>query len=131
MLFTLPQIEGKIREFTGIMYAPDEFIPTFGYTTQTGLPHIDIEKGHYLLIVCERGVELSRERFKDPDALLFKVLHDISFSMAFDSIAEDANYQNYKTRLLQTQKNIISKVNGYFVATEKQSQHDSLTTELV
>jgi len=111
MLLTLPQIEGKIREFTTIIYAPEEFIPTFGSSNQTGLPHIEIKDGHYTLIVCQSGEELSRESFDDPDQLVFKVLEDISFSMACDLVFEDTNDQNFRERFLYAQKNIISKIN--------------------
>ena len=95
MLLTLPQVEGKIREFAAIIHAPEEFIPTFGFSNETGLPHIEIDDRFYSLIVSENGVELTRETFDDPDELLFKVLHDISFSMACDRVFEDTNYQSF------------------------------------
>ena len=110
MLLTLPQVEGKIREFAAIIYAPEEFIPTFGSSNQTGLPHIEIDDRFYSLIVCENGKELTRETFDDPDELLFKVLHDISFSMACDRVFENTNYQSFRERFFQAQKNIISKI---------------------
>lgn len=130
MLLTLPQIEGKIREFADIINAPKEFIPTYGFSNQTGLSHIEINDGYYTLIVCENGVELSREIFDDPDELLFKVLHDISFSMACDRVFEDTNYQSFRERFFQAQKNIISKINLYYMDKVKLKQ-DTLTTEMV
>ena len=128
MLLTLPQIEGKIRELAAIIYAPEEFIPTFGFSNQTGLPHIEINDGHYTLIVCENGEELSREIFDDPDELLLKVLHDISFSMACDRVFEDTSDQNFRERLLYAQKNIISKIYLYHGDTIKRKQ-ETLSTE--
>jgi len=128
MLLTLPQIEGKIREFAAIIYAPEEFIPTFGFSNQTGLSHIEIHSRHYALIVCENGEEVSRETFDDPDELLFKVLHDISFSMACDRVFEDTNFQSFKERFFQAQKNIISKINLFYMDKVKLKQ-DTLSPE--
>jgi len=128
MILKLPQIEGKIREFAAIIHAPEEFIPTFGFSNQTGLPHIEINDGHYTLIVSENGKELSRERFDDPDELLFKVLHDISFSMACDRVFKDTNYRSFRERFFQAQKNIISKINLYYMDKVKLKQ-EKLSTE--
>ena len=113
MLLTLLQIEGKIREFASIINAPEEFIPTFGSSNQTGLPHIEIKRKHYALVVSENDVELSRETFDNADELVFKVLQDISFSMACDLVSEDTNDQNFRERFLEAQKNIISKIYSY------------------
>lgn len=127
MILTLRQIEGKIREYAAIINAPEEFIPTFGSSDQTGLPHIEIEGKHYALVVCENDEELSREKFNNSDELLFKVLHDISFSMACDLVFEDMNDQNFRERFLSAQKNILSKINRYSIDKEKM-KHDTLTT---
>ena len=110
MLLTLPQIEGKIRELTTIISAPEEFIPTFGSSNQSGLSHIEIDDGCYSLIVREEGLELSRETFDNADELVVKVLQDISFSMASDLVFEDTNDKNYRERFLATQKHFMSKI---------------------
>ena len=127
MLLTLLQIEGKIREIATIIHTPEEFILTFGFSNKTGLPHIEINDGHYTLIVCENGVELSRELFDDPDELLLKVLHDISFSMACDLVFEDTSDKNFRERFLDAQKNIISKIYLYHSDTVKRKQEIVIT----
>ncbi len=128
MLLTLLQIEDKIREFATIIYAPEEFIPTFGSSNQSGLPHIEIHDGCYSLVVSEKGFELLRETFDNADELVFKVLQDISYSMACDLVFEDTNDQNFRERFLIAQKNIISKINLYSSDTIKMKQ-DTLSTE--
>jgi len=127
MLLTLLQIEGKIRELAGIIHAPEEFIPTVGSSNQTGLPHIEINDGHYTLIVSENGAELSRESFDDPDELLIKVLQDISFSMACDRVFKDTSDQNFRERYLYIQKNIISKIYLYYSDKVKLKQEILIT----
>jgi len=121
MILTLPQIEDKIREFAAIMNAPEEFIPTVGSSKQTGLPHIEITNGHYTFIVCEKGEELSRESFDNFDELVFKVVQDISFSMACERVFEDTNDQSYRERFFQVQKHILSKIDVYDTNTIKEN----------
>jgi len=128
MLLTLPQIEGKIREFTSIIDTPEEFIPTFGSSDETGLAHIEIDDGYYALIVSEKGFELSRETFDNADELVFRVLQDISFSMACDQIYEDTSGKNFRERFLHAQKNLLSKIYLYYSDMVKLEQ-DTLTTE--
>ncbi|GEM_PF-6631694 len=128
MTLTLPQIEGKIREFTAIMYAPEEFIPTLGSSNQTGLPHIEIHGGQYMLMVCENGAELSREAFDNVDALILKVLEDISFSMACDQVFQDTSDHGYRERFVSIQKNILSRINRYHNEKVKNKQ-ETLSTD--
>jgi len=130
MRITLREIENTIREFAAIINAPKEFIPTFGSSNQTGLPHIEIHEGQYIIIVCENGVELTRESFEDPDALVFKVLEDISFSMACDLVYKDTSDQNFRERFLAIQQNFLSKINRYAKYKENEKlQQDTITTK--
>jgi hypothetical protein len=128
MLLTLPQIEGKIREYADIIDVPEEFIPTFGYSDETGLAHIEINDRYYSLVVSEKGFELSRQTFDNADELVFKVLQDISFSMACDLVFEDTNDKNFRERFLHAQKNLLSKIYLYYSDRVKLEQ-DTLTTE--
>ena len=122
MILTLPQIEGKIRELTTIISAPEEFIPTFGSSNQSGLSHIEIDDGCYSLIVSEKSVELSRETFDNADELVFKVLQDISYSMACDLVFEGTDDQSFRERFLAAQKHLMSKIDLNYSDTIKPKQ---------
>ena len=128
MLLTLPQIEGKIREYAAIIDAPEEFIPTFGSSNQSGLPHIEIHDGRYLFIVCQKGDELSRESFDNTDELVFKVLQDISYSMASDLDYEGTDTQNFRELFLDAQNNLMSKIYEYY-SDEVKRKKKTLITE--
>jgi hypothetical protein len=131
MLLKLPHIEGKIRELAAVIYAPEEFIPTFGFSNQTGLSHIEIHSKHYSLIVCENGVELSRELFDDPDELIVKVFHDISFSMACDLVYEGTDDQNFRERFLSAQKHLMSKIHLNYGGKVKLKQEIVSTEDII
>ena len=130
MELTLSQIEGKVREFTHIIHAPEDLIPTFGFSNESGLPHIEIYNDTYCLVVSENGKQISKKSTKDPDELLFMIMHTITLSMACERIFNDTNYQNLRMRLFQTQKNIISKINLSFMSKIK-LKHDGMQNELV
>ena len=130
MHLTLPQIEGKVREFTQIINAPQDFIPTFGYSNQSGLPNIEIQNDTYYLVVSENGKKISKKSTKDPDELLFMIMHTITLSMACERVASDTNYKSLRKRLFQAQKNIISKINLSYMSKIKIAQ-DTMQNELV
>ncbi len=130
MELTLPQIEGKVREFATIMHAPLDLIPTFGYSKESGLPHVEISDRKYHLVVSENGQQISRETTEDPDELLFMIMHTISLSMACERIESHTNYESLRMRLFQAQKNIISKINLSYMYRIKQ-KHDGMRTELM
>ena len=130
MELTLPQIEGKVREFTHIIHAPEDLIPTFGFSNESGLPHIEINSDTYCLVVSENGKQISKKSTKDPDELLFMIMHTITLSMACERIFNDTNYQNLRKRLFQTQKNIISKINLSYMSKINLKQ-EGIQNELV
>lgn len=130
MQLTLPQIEGKLREFTQIINAPEEFIPTFGYSKESGLPHVEIINGTYCLVVSESYREISKKTTKDPDELLFMILHTITLSMACERVWSDTNYKSLRKRLFQAQKNIISKISASYMSKVKMKQ-DTMQNELL
>ena len=130
MELTLPQIEGKVREFTHIIHAPEDLIPTFGFSNESGLPHIEINSDTYCLVVSENGKQISKKSTKDPDELLFMIMHTITLSMACERIFNDTNYQNLRMRLFQTQKNIISKINLSYMSKINLKQ-EGIQNELV
>ena len=130
MQLTLPQIEHKVREFTHIIHAPEDLIPTFGFSNESGLPHIEIYNDAYYLVVSENGTQISNKSTKDPDELLFMILHTITLSMACERIFNDTNYQSLRKRLFQLQKNIISKIDLSYMSKIK-LKHDGMQNELV
>ena len=129
MILTLPQIEDKIREYAAIIDAPEEFIPTFGSSNQSGLSHIELQDGYYELIVCQKGDELSRESFDNADELVFKVLQDISYSMACDLDFDGAEDQNFRERFLDAQQHLMSKIYAYYSKNAKRKKATSITED--
>ena len=130
MELTLPQIEGKVREFAQVIFAPQDLIPTFGYSKESGLPHVEISNEMYHLVVSENGKQISKESTEDADELLFMIIHTISLSMACERVESHSNYESLRMRLFQAQKNIISKINLSYMDRIKM-KHDRMRTELI
>ena len=130
MQLTLLQIEGKVREFTHIIHTPEDLIPTFGFSNDSGLPHVEIYNDTYYLIVSENGTQISNKSTKDPEELLFMIMHTITLSMACEHIFNDTNYQSLRKRLFQLQKSIMSKIDLSYTSKIKLNQ-DGMQNELV
>lgn len=64
--------------------AGSALLPSFGYSTQDGRPHIEVIEGSYHYVVEERGVEFSREVYECKEELLYRVFQEVAFGMAVD-----------------------------------------------
>ncbi len=130
MELTLPQIEGKVREFAYIINAPEDLIPTFGYSKESGLPHIEIYNETYYLLVSENGNQLSKKSTTDPDELLFMIMHTVSMSMACERMALQIGNESFRLRFFQAQKNIMSKINLSYASRVK-LKSEAMQSELL
>ena len=124
MILQLHQLECKVRQYTSIIHAPEEYIPTFGYSKNSGLPHIEFKNEAYYFIVLENKKELSKKMTSDPDELLFLIMNNISLSMASDRVFKDSKIKSLKKRLFQAQENILSKIHLSFIDNIKNRQDE-------
>ncbi len=63
--------------------APDDLLPTYGYSRDFGYPHIEVDANgllHYVIV--ERGEELERKTTNELDELLYLIFASVTFSMA-------------------------------------------------
>jgi hypothetical protein len=57
-------------------------MPLYGGSRQDGSPHLEPVGDEVHYVVCERGFEDSRERFRDLGALLYRIFRAATFSAA-------------------------------------------------
>ncbi len=81
MMATLEDTRSKIVDVAGKLSVPEQMLPTFGFSEQTGRPHIEVSESGYQYVVCERGSEFERTTYVVFEELLFKVLSDATFWM--------------------------------------------------
>lgn len=112
---SITTIEQRVKALAEIINAPDDAIPTFGFTTDTGLPHIEVGKYGYHYIVVERGREFERKSTFDLQTLLYWIFRDVTFSMAAKFELENRiPDQDFRALLFKKQVELISKIDLKF-----------------
>ncbi len=80
---SLDAVRALVAELSAKIGATDALSPTYGTSTHSGRPHIEVD-GHYHFVVCERGEEDERGTTDSLDELLFWIFEAITFQMACD-----------------------------------------------
>ena len=81
-LLTLPEIKAKVDQLAKIISAQQDILPTYGYSNQTGHPHIEIGSQGYYYLVLERDTVCDRLITTDIDELLYKIFANVTFELA-------------------------------------------------
>ena len=123
---TLKQIRKKVKELSKIIDAPKHSIPTFGYSEQSGLPHIEITETEYHFVVCERKTEYERKKTADLNEILFWIFDSMTFSIACRlELQNRKGDEDFRIQAFQIQEDLISKIDPEFSMRLK-IKHDKL-----
>jgi hypothetical protein len=83
-MLSLEEIESEITRLARRIGASDDVLPTFGFSEQSGRPHIEVDESGYQYVVTERGQEFERLTTHDLDELLYHVFQDVTSTLALD-----------------------------------------------
>jgi len=81
-MFTLSEIEVKVNELAPKIGAPQDILPTYGYSEQTARPHIEVSLRVYSYVIAQSGQETSRYTTRDIDQLLYAIFVDVTLGLA-------------------------------------------------
>jgi len=81
-MLTLAEIEVKVNELAEIINAPQNILPTYGYSEQTGRPHVEVSPRAYHYVVAQSGQEVNRYAERDIDQLLYKIFAEVTFELS-------------------------------------------------
>lgn len=79
---SLNEIKAEVNRLAAQINAPNNLLPTYGYSDDGARPHIEIDSRGYHYVVVERGEELSRITTDDLDKLLYQVFEGVTFTLA-------------------------------------------------
>jgi hypothetical protein len=96
-MFTLSEIEVKVNELAQKIGAPQNILPTYGYSEQTARPHVEVSPRAYHYVVAQSGQEVSHYTTRDIDQLLYKIFVDVTFGLAISN-AEKNRIENQDIR---------------------------------
>ena len=105
MMLTLSEIEIMVNELAQKIGAPQNILPTYGYSEQTARPHVEISSLTYYYVVAQSGQEVSRYATRDIDQLLYKIFVDVTFGLAI-SYAENNRTEDQDIRRLAFQRQV-------------------------
>lgn len=104
-MLRLFEIEIKVNELAQKIGAPQNILPTYGYSEQTARPHVEISSLTYSYVVAQSGQEVSRYATRDIDQLLYKIFIDVTFGLAI-TYAEKNRIENQDIRRSAFQRQV-------------------------
>jgi hypothetical protein len=105
MMLKLYEIEIKVNELAQKIGAPQNILPTYGYSEQTARPHVEVSAWAYYYVVAQSGQEVSRYATIDVDQLLYKIFVDVTFALAV-TYASENRIENQDIRRLVFQRQV-------------------------
>src|ERR1041385_9225570 len=98
-MLTLAEIEVRVNDLAQKIGAPQNILPSYGYSEQTARPHVEVGSGAYYYVVAQSGQEVSRNATRDIDELLYTVFTGVTFTLSILS-AETNRIENQDIRRL-------------------------------
>jgi len=127
MLLALSDVENKIAELAKKIGAAQGILPTYGYSEQTGRPHIEINPQGYHYVAAERGQESERHTTFDLDELLYWVFADVAFGIATNyELKNRIEDQDCRRIIFQGQVELLEMLSPQWAARQVQEQKEIL-----
>lgn len=106
---TLADVKKQVDTLGERIHAPQTLWPTYGYSVDGALPHIELDSsGNFHFVVVERGRELERRTTAILDELLFWIFDTITFSMACTFELQNRNRaQDFRRILFSKQEELL------------------------
>ena len=104
-MLKLFEIEIKVNELAQKIGAPQNILPTYGYSEQTGRPHVEVSSWAYYYVVAQSGQEVSRYPTLHADELLYKIFVDVTLELAV-MYAQENRIENQDIRRLAFQRQV-------------------------
>ena len=111
-MYTLTEIELEIREIAKKINAPEQYLPTFGFTEGNARPHIETHGDEFHYVINERGEEYKRVKTEDFNELLFLVFADVTFEMSEKMELENRKEnEDFRIQMFQIKRNYYIRLN--------------------
>ena len=108
MQLTLSEIKQMVDQLAEKIGAPQSSLPTYGYSTQTGRPHIEVDSKDYHFVVAERGQENRRLTTPDIDDLLYDIFQSVTFGLACSyELDHRIRGQDFRRMMFERQEELL------------------------
>lgn len=111
------ELEARVRALARAIDAPEDLVPTFGWSRDGGYPFIEWSGDAMHWVVRERGAELERRTTLDRDELLYWVFEFVTFSMAADwELRHRDDTEDFRRALFTKQFELLGRLHRPWVA---------------
>lgn len=108
-LYSLDEIKSDIDRLAAQIGAPEDVLPTYGYSEDGARPHIEVDLGGYHYVIVERGQEISRVTTHELDELLYYVFEAVTFALACQyELKHRVKNQDFRRLLFRRQIELLS-----------------------
>lgn len=123
---TLAEIQNEVSRLAAQIGAAEEFLPTYGRTTDGARPHIEVDSIGYHYVVVERGEEFVRITTHDFDELLYHIFKNVASTLAFDyELANRIESQDCRRIAFLHQIELLSKISASWAGRESK-EHEQI-----
>src|SRR5688572_4009168 len=107
----LSEIKAMVNRLAAKIGAPQNTLPTYGRSEQTGRPHIEVDSRGYHYVIAERGQEFERYTTSDIDECLYKIFADVTFELSTKfELAHRVENQDHRRIVFQHQVELLSMI---------------------
>jgi hypothetical protein len=118
---SLAEIQARVARLAQIIDAPAGTFPTFGYSEQSGRPHIEVDSSGYHFVIAERGNEFKRLTCAGIDDLLYRIFAGITFELSCDiELAHRIEDQDCRRIMFQHQVGLLARLSVRWAEREAQ-----------
>jgi hypothetical protein len=108
----LEYIQKQVGRIANAIGVPEEVLPTFGTSEQSGRPHIEVTGDLFHYVICESGRELERSTTASVDDLMYLVFRGATFDMAmlFETTHQTPG-EDFRRQILNSQGKLLEHLN--------------------
>ncbi len=99
-LLTLPEVQTKVQELAQVLNAPPGYLPTYGYSTNIGHPHVEIDSQGYYYAAFDRDTVAMQHHTTEVDQLLYWIFVDVTWALASEYAKTHRNKSQDQRRLI-------------------------------
>jgi hypothetical protein len=120
-MLTLSEIEAQVNQLAQKIGAPQNILPTYGYSEQTARPHVEVSPVVYYYVIAERGQEISRYTAFEIDELFYKIFSDVTFTLSTEyELKHRVENRDCRRLIFQHQIELLSLLSSQWAEKEAQ-----------
>lgn len=126
---SLEYIKAEVDRLAAIIgVSSRDSLPSYGYSRDAGMPHVEVDATHYHWVVVERGQVQGRFSTPDLEELLEKIFKSITFDQAVSyELAHRIETQDCRRMIFKHQVELLAKLSARWAQEEAEKHREILS----